>query len=231
MVHCLTNDVTIGRVADVLAAAGAAPIMASAEDEVAEIAARADAVVLNGGTPSVARLRALRAAGVAAREHGIPVVLDPVGCGASAWRTGQLRDLLATVRPQIIRGGAAEIAALIDLASGAELQGVASIGGDEGALARQAALRTGAVVIVGAAISDGSRSAVHEIAAPILGRVVGAGDVLDALIALASVGDEDLFAAAERGYRRFASAAMSAAACGPGGFWPAFIEAVSVERS
>ncbi|GAC1699509.1 MAG: hydroxyethylthiazole kinase [Candidatus Limnocylindrales bacterium] len=231
VIHCLTNEVTIGRVADVLAAAGAAPIMASAAEEVAEIAARADAVILNCGTPDPARLRVLCLAGAAARESGIPVVLDPVGCGASVWRTERIRGLVATVRPTIVRGGAAEIAALTGLASDAELQGVSSQGGDAVALAQAAANRLSAVVIVGAAISDGSRSAWNEIAAPILGRVVGAGDVLDALIALACVGQADRFIAAERGYERFVSAATAAAAGGPGAFWPAFIDAVAADRA
>jgi len=156
VIHCVTNDVTSGRVADVLAAAGAAPILAASEAEVAEVAARADAVVLNCGTPSPERMRALCAAGVTARERGIPTLLDPVGCGASAWRTGQIRELAAAVRPAIIRGGAAEIASLADLVTTAELRGVSSIGGDEIALARDAAVRLGAVVVVGSAISDGS---------------------------------------------------------------------------
>jgi len=231
VIHCVTNDVTSGRVADVLAAAGAAPILAASEAEVAEVAARADAVVLNCGTPSPERMRALCAAGVTARERGIPTLLDPVGCGASAWRTGQIRELAAAVRPAIIRGGAAEIASLADLVTTAELRGVSSIGGDEIALARDAAVRLGAVVVVGSAISDGSRAARHEIAAPILGRVVGAGDVLDALIALACVGEQDRFAATERGHRRFAAAALAADTHGPGSFWPAFIDALGRDGS
>jgi len=231
VIHCLTNDVTVGRVADVLAAAGAAPIMATALAEVAEVAARADAVVLNCGTPSPERLRALCAAGAAALDRGIPVVLDPVGCGASVWRTGQIRELAAAVRPPVIRGGAAEVAALADLVSTALLRGVSSSGGDAVTLAHDAALRLGAIVIVGSAISDGSRAARSQIDAPILDRVIGAGDVLDALIALACVGEPDRFVAAERGHRRFAAAVLAAAPHGPGSFWPAFIDAIGRDGS
>lgn len=226
VIHCLTNDVTVGRVADVLAAAGAAPIMASAEAEVAEVASGADALVLNCGTPSEDRLRSLRAAGAAALVRGIPIVLDPVGCGASRWRTAELRELARAVRPSIVRGGAAEVAALAGIPSAARLRGVSSSGGDAAALARDAAVRLEAIVVVGPAIADGSRAAWQEIDAPVLDRVVGAGDVLDALIALACAGAADRFAAAECGVRRFAAAALAAAAYEPGSFWPAFVDAI-----
>jgi len=231
VIHCLTNDVTVGRVADVLAAAGAAPIMASAEVEVGEIASRADAVILNCGTPGPERFRALCAAGLVARDRGIPLVLDPVGCGVSVWRTDQIRALVAAVRPAVIRGGAAEVAALARLASSAELQGVSSSGGDAVTLAHDAAVRLGAVVVVGSEISDGSRAARVEIDAPLLGRLIGAGDVLDALIALACVGERDRLPPPRRRGPAGRGGARAAAASGLGAFWPAFVDAIGQDRA
>lgn len=227
VIHYLANDVTAGRVADAIAAAGGRPIMSTADEEVAEIASRADAVVLSGGTPSAARLRALCAAGLAARAAGIPVVLDPVGCGASAWRTRSFQELAAGVRPTVIRGGAAEIAALAGIGTAARLRGVASSGGDDAAVARAAAERLGGTVVVGRALSDGRRNVRRSDGPAVIARVVGAGDVLDALIALACAGIADAFVGAELGLARFDAAAARAAERGPGTFWPAFLDALA----
>jgi len=227
VIHCITNGVTAGRVADALAAAGAAPIMAAAEGEVAAIAARADAVVLNCGTPDAERFRVLCVAGAAARASGIAVVLDPVGCGASEWRTLAIRELATAMRPGVIRGGAAEIAVLADLPTDARLRGVHSIGGDAVVLARDAARSLGSVVVIGDTVSDGQRLSTLPSGPALLDRVVGAGDVLDALIALACVGEADRFCAAEAAQLRFTTAANAAAECGPGSFWPAFIDALA----
>jgi len=226
VIHCLTNSVTAGRVADALAAAGAAPIMASSEAEVAEVAAHAAAVVLNCGTPDPERVRALCVAGAAARAAGVPIVLDPVGCGASAWRTASIRAICAAAQPDIVRGSAAEVASLAELASDARLEGVSSSGGDEAALAAGAAGRFGAVVMVGATISDGRRSSTRHVAG-ILDRVVGAGDVLDALIALSCVREADRFRATQIAHARFAAAVQAAGDRGPGAFWPVFIDALA----
>ncbi len=229
VVHCVTNDVTVGRVADAIAAAGGHPIMASSEAEVAEIAPRADAVVLNCGTPSPERMRALCAAGAAAVAAGVPTVLDPVGCGASTWRTAQVRALATAVRATVIRGGAAEVAALADLPTDATLYGVHSTGGQEDAVARAAAERLSTVAVVGRAIAEGARLSVRQGGDPVLARIVGAGDVLDALIALECASERDGFIAAERALARFDRAAARASGRGPGSFWPAFIDALGAD--
>lgn len=231
VVHCITNFVTAERVADALAAAGAQPIFASALEEVTEIASRADALVLNCGTPSAERFVAMRVAAEAARGRELPIVLDPVGCGASAWRTRAIRELVGAIRPEIIRGSAAEIAALVDIDAGVALRGVSTVGtADTEGLARAASARLGAVVVVtGArdAIACPTRSTARDATAFPYDRLVGAGDVLDALIALACVGEPDRMAAAAAGLTRFATAARHAGAAGPGSFWPAFLDGLA----
>lgn len=226
VVHCVTNDVTVGRVADAIAAAGGHAIMASSGAEVAEIAARADAVVLNCGTPGPERMRALCSAGTAAAAAGIPIVLDPVGCGASAWRTAQIRALAAAIRATIVRGGVAEVASLADLPTDATLRGVSSVGGDEDAVARGAAERLGTTVVVGRVIAQRDRASVGPAGGHALDRIVGAGDVLDALIALECARERDPFSAAEDALARFDRAVADASGRGPGSFWPAFLDAL-----
>ena len=85
LLHCISNLVTANDCANLALAVGASPIMAQAPQEMADIAVLASAVVLNTGTPDEAKFTATRLAGAAANRRGIPVVLDPVGVGAS-WR-------------------------------------------------------------------------------------------------------------------------------------------------
>ena len=83
LLHCISNLVTANDCANLALAVGASPIMAQAPQEMADIAVLASAVVLNTGTPDEAKFTVARLAGAAANRRGIPVVLDPVGVGAS----------------------------------------------------------------------------------------------------------------------------------------------------
>ena len=96
-VHCLTNPVTMQDVANVLLAAGGSAVMAQDAAEVEEITALCDATLLNTGVPSAEKFHACALASVRANELGHPVVLDPVGAGASAFRRSQLGALLEQV--------------------------------------------------------------------------------------------------------------------------------------
>ena len=247
VVHCITNTVTAGRVADALAAIGALPIMALALEESADVAARAQALLLNCGTPSAARFEAMRAAGLRARSLGIPIVLDPVGCGASTWRTRSIADLASAVRPTIVRGNAPEIATLAGLGGGGTLRGVtADLDGEaprgvtaepDGssadpivALARSAASALGGATILATGLVDvivgPERTITHRTGVPVLRDIVGAGDVLSALAAAAAAVHADPADAADAALRLFAHAARAAREQGPGGFWSAFLDAL-----
>lgn len=116
LVHNITNYVVMNSSANALLALGASPVMAHAEDEAAEMVELAGALVLNIGTLSSAWIRAMHTAAERATALGVPIVLDPVGAGATSYRTKTAYELLATYRPAILRGNASEIAALAQVA-------------------------------------------------------------------------------------------------------------------
>src|SRR4051812_43064543 len=133
-------------------ALGALPVMAHAPQEVEEMAAAAGALVLNIGTLSEDWVEAMLFAGRAANGAGVPVVLDPVGAGATVYRTDTAKHLLDELEIAVVRGNAAEIATLAGRR--AEIRGVEAIGAaDSGAdLARAAAAGLGCVAAVTGAV-------------------------------------------------------------------------------
>ncbi len=108
LVHNITNYVVMNTTANALLAIGASPVMAHALEEVEEMVGLARALVINIGTLSAPWIEAMIKAGKAARRRKIPVVLDPVGCGATRFRTAVAQQLLREVVPTIIRGNASE---------------------------------------------------------------------------------------------------------------------------
>ncbi len=112
LVHNITNYVVMNLTANALLALGASPVMAQAVDEAADMAKIAQALVLNIGTLSRPWIEAMHLAAAAARAQGIPIVLDPVGAGATRFRTATALALLQAFRPSILRGNASEIRAL-----------------------------------------------------------------------------------------------------------------------
>lgn len=112
LVHNVTNFVVMDITANALLALGASPVMAHAPQEVAEMAALAGAIVVNMGTLDERWIESMFATLAAAREHDKPVVFDPVGAGATAYRTETAQRLLEAGGISIVRGNASEIAAL-----------------------------------------------------------------------------------------------------------------------
>lgn len=112
IVECLTNRVTINDCANMLLAMGASPIMAEIECEMAEIMGVSSALVLNLGLLDEPYLAAMKAAAKAAKEQGKPIILDPVGAGASKLRDSVCAEMIELARPDIIRGNMSEIRAL-----------------------------------------------------------------------------------------------------------------------
>src|SRR2546421_416032 len=160
LVHQITNYVVMNETANATLALGALPVMAHAREEVEEMATIAAALVLNIGTLSPPWVEAMLAAGRAANSAGVPVVLDPVGAGATSYRTETARRILEEVVVAVVRGNAAEVATLAGRE--AEIRGVESIGagGDPAGLAREAALALRCVAAVTGPVdyvSDGER--------------------------------------------------------------------------
>src|SRR5262249_57463013 len=113
LVHQITNYVVMNETANATLALGALPVMAHAREEVEEMAALAGALVLNIGTLSPHWVDAMIAAGRAANERGVPVVLDPVGAGATRYRTETARRILDEIDVTVLRGTAGEVATLV----------------------------------------------------------------------------------------------------------------------
>ena len=109
LVHNITNAVVMNNTANALLAAGASPIMAHALEEIDEMVALCRATVINIGTLDRFTVESMKAAIRRANEVGHPVVLDPVGAGATSFRNQTLRDILVAGTPTFIRGNASEI--------------------------------------------------------------------------------------------------------------------------
>ena len=202
LVHQITNYVVMNETANATLALGALPVMAHAREEVEEMVALAGALVLNIGTLSPSWVEAMLLAGRAANELGVPVVLDPVGAGATTYRTETARRLLGEVRVTVLRGNAGEIATLVGVA--AEVRGVESIGaGDDAAeLARAAGAQLGLVASVTGPVdhvSDGETVVSIANGDPLLAAITGTGCMSSALTGcfLAVNRDRPLEAAAE----------------------------------
>lgn len=148
LVHSITNLVVINYNANCLLAMGAAPVMAHAHEEVAEMAAIAQALVLNIGTLEPYWIESMRQALTVANQRGIKTVLDPVGAGATSYRNQSIAALLAQASPSVIRGNASEIMSVAGVA--VQTRGVDSGAAVTDALqaARNLATSIGGVVCV-----------------------------------------------------------------------------------
>lgn len=207
LIHHITNVVTCGDCADITASIGALPVMAFALEEVEEMVQAASAAVINTGTLLPNQLEAMIKMGKKAGEKGIPVVLDPVGAGATAYRSKAALDLLKIVKPVIIKGNGAEIGSLAGV-KGVRISGIQSIdAGDplEGAGRLHAVLDYRAVIAVTGpvdVITDGKRVARVYNGHSYLPLVVGSGCMSASLVAA--------FAAVEKDYFLAAAAALAA---------------------
>lgn len=129
IIHSISNFVTANDNANILLALGASPIMADEPQEMADITTISHATVLNIGTPSDLLFEACRLAGLKANELEHPLIIDPVGVGASAYRRLKMLDLLTEVQPTIIRANVGEVETLVGLEGKA--RGVDSESGSE----------------------------------------------------------------------------------------------------
>lgn len=232
LVHSITNYVVMNETANAILCLGALPIMAHAKEEVAEMVGIANALVLNIGTLEPDWIDAMELAGKRANELGTPVVLDPVGAGATRLRTDSSRRLLENVRISIVRGNAGEVATLAGIAS--EVRGVESIAASESpeAIATRFASVYGCTVAITGAVdvvSDGKRTARISNGHPLLGKVVGTGCMSSVMAGSFAAVDSDPFAAAVGGLTAFGIAGeMAARESGdrPGTFHTALYDAL-----
>ena len=235
LVHNITNTVVTNFTANGLLALGASPVMAYAREEVADMARIAGALVLNIGTLTAELVEACILAGQAANEAGVPVLLDPVGAGATPYRTESALRILREVKVAIVRGNAAEIAHLAGEVR--EIKGVdAGEGSGEAAaeLAVRAAVRLGTIVAVTGredVITDGEAAFIVTGGDERMTKVTGSGCLLTSVMgAFAAVDPNPLRAgiAALAWYGAAGKAAASASGVrGPGSFQIALLDALA----
>ncbi len=230
LVHNITNVVVTNFTANGLLALGASPVMAYAKEEVEEMAKIAGALVLNIGTLNETEIEAMILAGRSANAHGVPVIFDPVGAGATAYRTQTARRIVEEVKIAVLRGNAAEVANVIGeqwAIKGVDA-GVSS--GDRFTLAQTTARRLDTIVAVTGKediISNGETTYVIANGDPILTKVTGTGCLLSSVIGAFTAVEKDYLLAAASALISYEVAAELAAELtvteGPGSFQIAFL--------
>ncbi len=231
LVHNITNYVVMNNTANALLALGASPVMAHAEPEVRDMVGIAGALVINIGTLSDAWISAMFIAATRAKELNIPIVLDPVGVGATTYRTRTARELIRTAAPTIIRGNGSEIMALCERE--VTTKGVDSTSASNLAIESAVALsrKWGAVVCVTGEIDYivfGKSLISVKNGHPMMPRVTGLGCTATALCgAFAAINPDPALAAAHAMAVMGIAGEMAAeTAKGPGSLQVNFIDAL-----
>lgn len=231
LVHNITNIVVANFTANGLLALGASPFMADSCEEMEDVAALAGAVVLNIGTLNDRTIEAMRLAGQAANKLGVPLVLDPVGAGATPYRTEVTHRLIAELKLTALRGNVAEIAHVIGEQWSIKGVDAGDGDGDRLGLAVRTANKLGCIVIITGAedvVSDGKTAYLIRGGDPILTRVTGTGCLLSAVVgAFLAVAENHPLEAAAEALAVYAAAAELAAESagdrGPGSFQVEFL--------
>jgi hydroxyethylthiazole kinase len=229
VVHNITNYVVMNNTANALLAVGASPVMAHAEEEMEDMVNIASALVVNIGTLSERWIKSMFMAARQARKKGIPVILDPVGAGATAYRTKTARGLMDAQPPSIIRGNASEIMALYDDQS--KTKGVDSSASSDRALdiARYLSGTYQCVVCVSGAtdyIVEGERIAKIKNGHPLMARVTGLGCTASALCGAFAAVEKSAFTAtvAAMAVMGIAGEMAAAVVAGPGSLQISFLD-------
>ncbi len=192
LVHNITNYVTVNDCANVILAAGGSPLMADDEEEVADIVSISKALYINVGTLNRRTIESMKIAGKRANELGIPVILDPVGMGASRLRNESVNALLETIRFSVIKGNMTEIRAIDQncrTLSGVDAERSDQITSDtlddSIVLAKGVAKRFSSVVVITGAtdiVTDGERVRTITNGDPMMSKITGTGCMTGSLI-------------------------------------------------
>lgn len=192
LVHNITNYVTVNDVANILLACGGSPIMSDEPEDVVDITSICGGLNINIGTLNKRSIEAMYAAGGRAKELGHPVLLDPVGAGASSLRTETALGIMKEIAPDVIRGNISEIKTLA-LGSGTT-KGVDADADDAVTeenldssveFVNEMAKKTGSVIAVTGAIdlvSDGEKCYVIRNGRPGMGKITGTGCQLSGMM-------------------------------------------------
>ena len=229
LVHNITNYVAMNFSANALLAAGASPVMAHAADEVADMAMIAGALVINIGTLDAEWVASMLMAGKAKHEAGGVVILDPVGVGATAYRTETAWRIIEECHPDIIRGNASEIMALIN--ADIKSKGVDSSCSSDDAVesAKKLAVRTGSIVVISGEtdyVTDGSRVETIANGSRMMPRVTAMGCTASSMVGAFAAVNPDLFEASLNAMALMGVAGEIAAlnSAGPGSLLANFVD-------
>jgi hydroxyethylthiazole kinase len=231
LIHNITNYVVMDFTANALLAVGASPVMAHAPEELDDIINLSSSLVLNIGTLSKEWIQSMELASLIAKKKGIPCVLDPVGAGASHYRTISSLELIKKARPAVIRGNGSEVLALALNQQGSK--GVDSTAlPDEAFLAAKTLAKTYSCIVVISGkddiVTDGYHATVLSNGHHWMTKVTGMGCTSTALIgAFCSINPNSFLASSH------AMAVMGISAekailksNGPGSFKANFIDAL-----
>ncbi|WP_267900799.1 hydroxyethylthiazole kinase [Falsibacillus albus] len=215
LVHNMTNVVVTNFTANGLLAIGASPVMAFAKEEVADMAAIAGALVLNIGTLEKDLIDSMIIAGKSANENGVPVLLDPVGAGATTFRTEQAKRILSEINVNVLRGNAAEVANVIGEEWSIKGVDAGEGSGDVIQMAKKAAQQLHCTVVITGktdVVSDGDQTYLVNNGHPLLTSVTGTGCLLTSVIGAFCAIHEDHAEAALSALVTYGAAAEQAAA-------------------
>ena len=229
VVHNITNYVAMNNSANALLALGASPVMAHAEEEMEEMVGIAAALVINIGTLSEAWISSMFEAAHQARIKGIPVVLDPVGAGATSYRTQTARELINSEPPSVIRGNASEIMSLFDEKTRTKGVDSAASSHDAVAIAKIISAESNCVVCVSGEtdyVVQGDKVIKIHNGHPLMTRVTGLGCTASALCGAFAAVEKDARVAVAQAMAVMGIAGEMAAqrAAGPGSLQMHFLD-------
>lgn len=203
IIHQITNYVTVQDCANVVLALGGSPIMADAEKELEDIVRLSNALVINIGTLNDRTRSSMFTAAHIARESGLPIILDPVGAGASSYRTGTVQNLISELVPNVIRGNLSEIRSVAQLGSHTSGVDSADCDGSEQVeqtkeIASNLSRKLGCIVAITGKtdiVSDGTSIAIIENGHPKLTCITGTGCMSTAMVGACCSVSDDYFSA------------------------------------
>ena len=233
LINAVTNNVTINDVANVMLYWGGLPVMAEDRRDVGDMVATADGCLLNTGDVSPDGEATMLTAGRTAAEHDLPVVLDPVGAGATPTRSRVADRLLSELDVTILKGNHGEVSAIAG--TDATVRGVEAVGeyGDIAEQAMACARETDAVVIASGAIdivADGEQAYEVDVGDPMMDQFVGSGCTLGATAAVFAAALDDPLEAALAATTAFGLAGERAAAgdyAGPASYRTTFFDTIA----
>jgi len=231
LIHNITNFVVMNYTANALLATGASPVMAHAPNEVQEMVSFAGALVLNIGTLTDDWVASMVRAGEKASEQQTPIILDPVGSGATQLRTSAAKEIIDKTKPSVIRGNASEVLSLqVATSTTKGVDSIHSVADAEDAARTLAGELHTVLAITGPIdmITDGSRVIRVGNGHPLMGSVTGTGCTATAIIGAFLAVDADPLAAtaAALAYFGLAGEVASENASAPGSFMIAMLDAL-----